>query len=47
MGVSSDEGGEGSVTGDDGLTSVIGFASEIDDSSEDARVSLGRSWVVS
>lgn len=47
VGVSSDDGGDGSVTGDDGLTSETGVASDSEISSVDARVSLGRSCVVS
>ena len=47
VGVSSDDGGDGSVAGEEGLTSVTGVASEREDSPEDARVSLGRNWVVS
>lgn len=47
VGVSSDDGGDGTVAGEEGLTSVTGVASEREDSSEEARVSLGRSWVVS
>ena len=46
VGVSSDDTGDGFVYGDGGLTSVMGVASETA-ASDDSRVSLGRSCVVS